>query len=175
MLSRTAIAATAIRPHLIWGQRDPHIFPRLLARARAGRLVRIGDGTNMVDVTYVENVAEAHLLAAAALGERSALRGRAYFIGQEQPVNLWDFINEIVTRSGLKPVRRSLPLPVALRLAGIMEHTFRLLRLPGEPPLTRLMVSQLGRSHWFDHSAAQRDFGYGPRIPTAEGLRRTLS
>ena len=174
VLSRTAIAATAIRPHLIWGRRDPHIFPRLLARARAGRLVRIGDGTNMVDVTYVENVAEAHLLAAAALGERSALRGRAYFIGQEQPVKLWDFINEIVTRSGLKPVRRSLPLPVALRLAGIMEQTYRLLRLPGEPPLTRLMVSQLGRSHWFDHTAAQRDFGYGPRITTAEGLRRTL-
>jgi 2-alkyl-3-oxoalkanoate reductase len=174
VLARTAIATTAIRPHLVWGPRDPHLFPRLLARARSGRLVRVGDGTNMVDVSYVENVAEAHLLAADALGERSPLRGRPYFIGQEQPVNLWDFINEIVTRAGLKPVRRSITLPTALRLAGAMEATYRTLGLRGEPPLTRMMVSQMARSHWFDHSAAQRDFGYGPRISTAEGLRRTL-
>jgi 2-alkyl-3-oxoalkanoate reductase len=174
VLARTAIATTAIRPHIVWGPRDPHMFPRLLARARSGRLFRIGDGTNMVDVTYVENAAEAHLLAADALGERSPLRGRAYFIGQEQPVNLWDFINEIVTRSGYKPVKRSVSLPTALRLAGMIETTYRTLNLPGEPPLTRMMVSQMGLSHWFDHSAAQRDFGYGPRISTAEGLRRTL-
>lgn len=174
VLARTALATTAIRPHLIWGPRDPRIFPRLLARARSRRLFRIGDGTNMVDITYVENAAEAHLLAADALGERSPLRGRAYFIGQEQPVNLWDFINEVVTRSGCKPVTRSISLPAALRLAGMIEATYRTLNLPGEPPLTRMMVSQMGLSHWFDHSAAQRDFGYGPRISTAEGLRRTV-
>jgi 2-alkyl-3-oxoalkanoate reductase len=174
VLARTAIATTAIRPHIIWGPRDPHMFPRLLARARSGRLFRVGDGTNLVDVTYVENAAEAHLLAADALGERSPLRGRAYFIGQEQPVNLWDFINEVVTRSGCKPVKRSISLPAAMRVASVIEATYRTLNLPGEPPLTRMMVSQMGLSHWFEHSAAQRDFGYGPRISTAEGLRRTV-
>ncbi len=69
VLAQQAIATTAIRPHLIWGPRDPHIFPRLIARARRGRLMRIGAGTNMVDVTYVENVAEAHVQAAGRLGE----------------------------------------------------------------------------------------------------------
>ncbi len=174
VLARTELATTAIRPHLIWGPRDPHIFPRLLARARSGRLAQIGDGKNLVDVTYVENCAEAHILAADRLGERSPLRGRAYFIGQERPVNLWQFINEVVTRAGLKPVRRKLSLGTALRLAGAMEATYRALGIAAEPPLTRLTVTQLARSHWFDHSAAQRDFGYGPRISIEEGLMRTV-
>lgn len=175
VLGQTQIATTAIRPHLIWGPRDPHIFPRLLARARKGRLFRIGDGKNLVDVTYVENVAEAHIQAADALSERSTLRGRPYFIGQEQPVNLWEFIDEVVARAGYKPIRRSVPAPVAMQLAGTLEGVFSQLNLDREPPLTRLMVSQMSRSHWFDHGAASRDFGYGPRISIEEGLRRTFA
>jgi nucleoside-diphosphate-sugar epimerase len=174
VLSRSEIATTALRPHLIWGPRDPHIFPRLLARAKAGRLFRIGDGTNMVDVTYVENVAEAHLQAADALNATSPLRGRAYFLGQEHPVNLWEFINEIVVRAGYKPIKRAVPAPVVLQLAGAIEGVYSQLNLNREPPLTRFMASQMSRSHWFDHSAAQRDFGYGPRISIEEGLQRTF-
>jgi nucleoside-diphosphate-sugar epimerase len=175
VLGHQDIAATAIRPHLIWGPRDPHIFPRLIARARRGLLPQIGPGTNRVDITYVENVAEAHLQAAGALGERSPLRGRAYFIGQEQPVNLWDFIGQVVTGAGCPPIRRQISARTAMALAGLLEQAYRRLGLRQEPPLTRLMVHQLTRSHWFDHSAARRDFGYGPRISTDEGLRRTLA
>ncbi|NTW02634.1 MAG: NAD-dependent epimerase/dehydratase family protein [Oscillochloris sp.] len=174
VLSHKDIASAAIRPHLIWGPRDPHIFPRLIARARKGRLMRIGDGTNKVDVTYVENVAEAHIQAANALSERSPVRGRAYFIGQEQPVNLWNFIDQVVTGAGCPPIRRQISARSAMRLAGLLEFAYSRLGLRHEPPLTRLMVHQMTHSHWFDHSAAQRDFGYGPRISTAEGLRRTL-
>lgn len=175
VLAQTEILTTAIRPHLVWGPRDPHIFPRLIARARSGRLRQIGDGSNRVDVTYVENAAEAHLLAADALAADSPVRGRAYFIGQEQPVNLWQFINTVLTHAGIKPVTRRIAYPIARQLAAVMEQTYTLLRIADEPPLTRLMVMQMARSHWFDHSAACRDFGYGPRISTAEGLRRTFA
>lgn len=175
VLAREAIATTAIRPPLVWGPRDPHLFPRILARARAGRLIQIGPGTNKVDVTYVENCAEAHLLAADRLSEQSPLRGRAYFIGQEQPVNLWAFINEVVTRAGYKPVRRTISLQRALWLASLLERVYGGLGVRAEPPLTRLTAVQLARSRWFDLSAARRDLGYGPRISTEEGLQRTLA
>lgn len=175
VLARSAIATVAIRPHLVWGPRDPHLLPRFLERARAGRLFRIGDGTNMVDVTYVENAAEAHLLAADALSERSRLRGRPYFIGQERPVNAWEFINELVTRAGYKPVTRSVPRGVAMAAATVAETLHGALHLPGEPFLSRLVVAQITGTHWFDHSAAQRDFGYGPRISIEAGLRRTFA
>lgn len=174
VLARSELAAVAIRPHLVWGPRDPHFMPRFLARARSGRMFKIGDGTNLVDVTYVENAAEAHLLAADALGERSRVRGRAYFIGQERPVNLWEFINELVVRAGCKPITRAIPTGVALAAAAAIEAAHGALPLGGEPFLSRFMVHQVTRSHWFDHSAAQRDFGYGPRISIEQGLDRTF-
>ena len=71
----------ALRPHLIWGPRDQHLVPRMLARAATGRLRRIGDGANLIDTVYVENAAEAHLLAARALRARIA-RGRPGLLHQ---------------------------------------------------------------------------------------------
>lgn len=173
VLQQQEIMVTAIRPHLVWGPRDPHILPRMIVRARSGRLRQVGDGTNMVDVTYVENAAEAHILAADALHERSLVRGRAYFIGQERPVNLWQFINEVLHAVGAPPVTRRIPYPVAKRIAAMLEEAYALLGRDEEPLLTRLTAAELAKSHWFDHSAAQRDFGYGPRISIEEGLRRT--
>lgn len=174
VLGRTDIAVTAIRPPLVWGPRDSNILPRLLKRARRGVLVQVGDGSNVVDVTYVENAAEAHLLAADRLAERSPLRGRAYFIGQERAVNLWQFIDQVVTRAGYKPVRRSISARQALRIAGALELIYKSLGVRAEPPFTRLTAAQLARSRWFDLSAARRDLGYGPRISIEEGLARTF-
>lgn len=175
VLAQRGILAVAIRPHLIWGPRDPHIVPRLLARARAGRLRRIGDGINLVDVTYVDNGAQAHLQAAASLDAHSPTRGRAYFIGQEQPVLMWQFIDELLKESQLPPVRGNISPATALRIATLLERIYRTARIDHEPPLTRMVVQQMSMSHWFDHSAARRDFGYVPRISTAEGLRRTAA
>jgi nucleoside-diphosphate-sugar epimerase len=174
VLARTELAAASIRPHLVWGPGDPHFMPRLSARARAGRLPRIGAGTNLVDVTYIENAAEAHLLAADALAERGRAHGRAYFIGQERPVNLWEFINELVTRAGHRPITRAVPAAVAMAAATVIEATHSALHLRGEPFLTRFTVAQMTRSHWFDHAAACRDLGYGPRITIEEGLDKTF-
>lgn len=163
----------ALRPHLIWGPGDTHLIPRLIARARAGRLRRVGDGTNLVDTIYVRNAAEAHLLAADALDRNDgALRvgGKAYFLSQGEPVNCWDWIDEILALAGLPPVRKSISLEAARRIGGAFEGLYRLLRLRGEPPMTRFLAAQLARSHWFDISAARRDFAYAPRISTAEGM-----
>ena len=175
VLAQHDILTVALRPHLIWGPRDPHIVPRLLARARAGRLRRIGDGINLVDVTYVDNGAQAHLQAAASLDAHSPTRGRAYFIGQEQPVLMWQFIDELLKESQLPPVRGNISPATALRIATLLERIYRTARIDHEPPLTRMVVQQMSMSHWFDHSAARRDFGYVPRISTAEGLRRTAA
>jgi nucleoside-diphosphate-sugar epimerase len=175
VLAQKDILTTAIRPPLVWGPGDPHIFPRLLARARAGRLVQIGDGRNVVDVTYIDNAAEAHLLAAAALSEYSAVRGHAYFIGQEQPVNLWAFINTLITRAGLKPITRRISLTTALRITTLLEAAYRLAGSDKEPPLTRLTATQLATSRWFNQAAARRDLGYLPQVSTEAGLQRTIA
>jgi nucleoside-diphosphate-sugar epimerase len=76
---------------------------------------------------------------------------------------------------GYRPARRKISLKRAVRIATLLERIYEALGLPMEPPLTRLTAVQLARSRWFDLSAARRDLGYGPRISTEEGLRRTLA
>jgi nucleoside-diphosphate-sugar epimerase len=165
----------ALRPHLIWGPGDTHLVPRLIARARSGRLWRIGDGANLVDVTYVENAAEAHLLAADALeraGASSPPAGRAYFISQGNPVNCWQWIDEILALVALPPVKRAMSVTTARRIGALCEAVYEMLRLRGEPPMTRFLASQLATSHWFDLGAARRELGYEPRVSTADGMKR---
>jgi nucleoside-diphosphate-sugar epimerase len=168
----------ALRPHLIWGPGDTHLVPRLLARARTGRLRRVGKGANLVDITYVENAAEAHLQAAVALGNGDPVAapaspgGKAYFISQGEPVNCWRWIDDLLALAELPPVEKSLSREAASRVGSLCEFVYRSLRLAGEPPMSRFLASQLSTSHWFDISAARGELGYQPRVSTAEGMQR---
>ncbi|REJ68980.1 MAG: NAD-dependent epimerase/dehydratase family protein [Planctomycetota bacterium] len=166
------LATCSLRPHLIWGPRDRHLLPRLIARAHAGQLRRVGDGTNRIDTIYVENAAHAHLLAADALATDSPVAGRAYFISQGEPVNCWQWIDQLLELAGLPPVEKSVSLRTAWTAGRVLEIVHRLLGSTREPRMTRFLAAQLGNSHFFDITAARRDFGFTPQIPTEEGLRR---
>jgi nucleoside-diphosphate-sugar epimerase len=160
----------ALRPHLIWGPGDPHLVPRILARARAGRLRIVGEGKNRVDMVHVENAADAHLDAERALSRSdAAAAGRAYFITNGEPVVLWDWINALLVALGEKPVTRKISLGAASTVGLACETVWRLLRLGGEPPMTRFVAAELAKEHWFDITAARRDLGYTPRVGMAEG------
>lgn len=161
----------ALRPHLIWGPRDKHLIPQLLERARSGRLRRVGDGSNLIDIVHVENAAHAHLLAADALAPASPVAGRAYFISQGEPVNCWQWVNEILAMAGLPPVTKSVSFCRAWWSGAILERAYAALRIPDDPPMTRFLAAQLAKSHYFDIRRAREDFAYQPRISTADGMR----
>ncbi len=170
------LRVTALRPHLIWGVGDPHLVPRVLARARAGRLRIIGPGRNRVDMVHVENAVDAHLLAEAALArEDASAAGRAFFITNGEPVFLWEWINALLTGLGQPPVTRRVPLPAATAAGAACELAWRLLRLRGEPPLTRFVAAELAKDHWFDLTAARRVLGYAPRVSMAEGTAELIA
>lgn len=165
------LRACALRPHLIWGPGDNHLIPRLIARARAKRLIRVGDGANLVDICYVDNAAQAHVAAADALADpRSPVAGRAYFLSQGEPVNCWQWIDQILGLVNLPPVRRSMRHWHARWAGRVLE--FLSGAADAEPPMTRFLAAQLAKSHWFDISEARRDLGYAPSVSTDEGMRR---
>ena len=166
------LGTVSLRPHLIWGPGDNHLLPRLIARARAGQLRRIGDSKQLVDTTYIDNAAEAHLLAAEKLKPGAVVAGRVYFISQGEPLNLWAMINRLLEAAGAPTVQRTIPRGVALALAWGFENIHILLRRSGEPRLTRFVVQELCTAHWFDISAARRDLGYRPTVSISEGLHR---
>ncbi len=159
----------ALRPHLIWGPGDTHLFPRILARARAGKLRIVGDGKNLVDVTHVDTAADAHLNALDALLAGRA-HGKAYFISQGQPVKLWEFVNRLLVGAGLPVVTKKISLKKAYTIGSILEAAWTVLPLRGEPPMTRFVAVELAKSHYFDISAAQRDLGLQPAHETWAAL-----
>ena len=166
------LATVALRPHLIWGPRDNHLLPRLIERARQGRLRQVGTGHNVISNIYVENAAAAHVQAADLLDLDAPHAGRAYFINEPESVNLWEWTNTLLELAGLPPVTRSISSGNARRLGRAMELLWQILRLKGEPPMTRFLAEQLARSHSFSIEAAARDFGYRRIVTAEEGLRR---
>ncbi|MCF7689617.1 MAG: NAD-dependent epimerase/dehydratase family protein [Cephaloticoccus sp.] len=165
-----ALRTVALRPHLIWGVGDPHLVPRVLARAQAGKLRIVGDGRNRVDMVHVTNAVDAHLLAEQALKRREApAAGRAYFITNDEPVLLWSWINQLLTALGEPPVTKKISLGAATALGAICEAAWKNFSLKDEPPMTRFVARELATDHWFDISAAKRDFNYVPRVSMTAG------
>lgn len=170
-----SLSTVALRPHLIWGPGDPHLIPRVIDRARKGKLRQVSDGQNLVDITYIDNVAEAHLLAADALSPSGRCAGRAYFISQGEPVTLWPWLNRLLEAIGAPKVTKRISLRRATIAGATLEVLYTLLGLQSEPLMTRFVANQLGKSHYFDISAARRDLGYFPRVSLDEGMGRLIT
>ncbi|MCK5861682.1 MAG: NAD-dependent epimerase/dehydratase family protein, partial [Candidatus Hydrogenedentes bacterium] len=168
------LLTVSLRPHLIWGPRDAHILPGIIDRARDGKLIQVGKGTNLVDMVYVEDAARAHLLAADALQPGTAVAGSCYFITQDEPVNLWEWISALLKHLDIQPPQRSISLRTARTIGRIMEMAFRWLPLQGEPRMTRFLASELAMSHYYDISRAKKDFGYTPQWSMSSALEKTL-
>ena len=175
--AHSGLRTVALRPHLIWGVGDPHLVPRVLARARAGRLRIIGDGTNRVDLVNVANAVDAHLAAEQTLSssQPSTACGRPYFITNGEPVLLWEWINQLLTALGEPPVTRRLSLSTASALGAVCETLWRVLPVTTEPPMTRFIAAELAKDHWFNLAAARRDLGYEPRVSMAAGTAELIA
>lgn len=166
------LSTVALRPHLIWGPGDRHLLPRIVARAKAGRLRFVGPPGKRIDTTWIDNAVDAHLAAAEGLQPGAAQAGRAYFISNGEPIASEDMINRLLQCAGLRPEHRRIPYPVAFAVGALMEAAWTLLPLRGEPLMTRFLAEQLSTAHWYDISAAARDFGWRPRVSLEEGFGR---
>ncbi len=168
---RGLLATVSLRPHLIFGPRDPHLIPTLLDRARKGKLPIVGDGTNEVSFTWIENAALAHLDAARTLTADAPHAGRAYFIAQQDPVPLWPWLNSVFERVGVPPIKKRLPLRVGKAVGAVCELLWNTLPLRGDPPMTRFLAAELATDHSYDMEPARRDFGYRERVSMEEADR----
>ncbi|PSW06331.1 3-beta hydroxysteroid dehydrogenase [Photobacterium lipolyticum] len=167
------LKTVALRPHLIWGPEDPHLVPRVIDRARAGRLKLVGREDKLVDTIYVDNAAYAHILAALRLSEPQAVcAGKAYFLSNDEPITMAAMLNKILSCAELPPVRKRVPTSLAYGVGALLEWIYGWLGKKQEPVMTRFVARQLSTCHYFDISAAKRDLGYVPVVSIEEGMKR---
>ena len=167
---KDGLSTVALRPHLVWGVGDPHLLPRVIDRAKAGKLRIVGEGKNKVDISHVENVADAHILALEAL-QKGAAQGNAYFLSQGDPVNLWGWINGILNELQIPPVTKQISAKKAFWIGSFLELAWKAFGLKGEPPMTRFVAVELAKNHFYSVEAARRDLGYVPKVTTEAGVR----
>ena len=166
------LATVALRPRLIWGPGDAQILPRLVERAKAGRLRFVGDGENRIDTTYIDHAAQAHFDAFEHLAPGAACAGNAYFISNGEPKTTRQTINGLLAAAGAPLVDKTLPFRTAYAIGVVCEGLWHALPLKGEPPMTRFLAEQLSTTHWYSMAPAARDFGYVPKVGFEEGLAR---
>ena len=167
-----SLATVALRPRLIWGPGDHQILPRLVSRARAGRLRIVGSGENHVDTTYIDNAAQAHFDAFDHLAPGAACAGKAYFISNGEPWPMRKLLNALLETAGAPHVDKHLSFKAAYRVGAVCEALWTVLPLKGELPMTRFLAEQLSTAHWYDMAPARRDFGYVPRVSMDVGFER---
>ena len=170
---QTKILTCAIRPHLIWGENDNHLIPILINGAREKSIRQIGNGKNLVDITYVDNAAHAHILVEKALMKNSKVCGQAYFIGDEKPVNLWQWINKLLKELNEPQITKKISFTFAYMVGFLFELSHKLFSYPKELSLSRFVVFNLGKSHYFSHKKSQEHFAYMPIVKPEEAMQRT--
>ncbi len=161
----------ALRPHLIWGPGDNQLVPRLIEKNRVGKL-RLPAPEKRIDTVYIDNAADAHILALDNLTGPATAAGKPYFISNGEPLPNGEIIARLLKACGEEPRIGNVSQGVAMAVATVVESCWRLTRQHSDPPLTRFVVEHLATAHWFNLEAARRDLGYKPTVSIEEGLER---
>ena len=169
------LATVCIRPHLIWGPGDPHLLPRIVERAKNKKLIRVGEGNNLVDMIYIDNAVDAHIKAYEKLDLNSNVAGKCYFVSDDKPVFLWEWIDLLLIKLELPSITKTITFKWAFFLGRTLEAFHKVFFIKKEPIMTRFLATQLSKSHYFNISQAKKDFGYKPLIKNEEGVKRLVS
>lgn len=150
----------SLRPRFVIGPGDVAIFPRMLEMHRAGKLVQVGAGRNVVSMTCISNLMQA--LDCAVFGPDD-VTGEAYNIADGKPVNLWQTLNQLMDALELPPVSKKVPYSLAYGIAAVNEGLASLLRKEREPTLMRVKTAVLAQSFTLNIEKARHRLGYQPK------------
>jgi nucleoside-diphosphate-sugar epimerase len=159
------IEAVVVRPRLVWGPGDTTILPGVVEMVRRKRFSWIGGGTHLTSTTHVDNTVEG-----LVLGAERGRPGEAYFVSDGEPVEFREFITALLATQGVDAPDRGAPRALVGALAAAGEGAWRVLPLPGAPPVTRVAVWLSSLEATLDISKARRELGYEPVITREEGL-----
>ena len=165
MTALPGIETVVVRPRFVWGRGDTTLLPAMAEMVRSGKFAWAGGGTHLTETTHVDNTVEG-----LVLGARRGRDRNAYFVTDGSPVVFREFVTRMLETQGLDPGDKSIPAPVARAAAVACEVAWKLLPLPGAPPLTRLASWLVTRECTLSIEKARRELGYAPVVTREQGL-----
>jgi len=171
------LQTAALRPHCVFGPRDTHLVAQLVLKAQKGKITHmLGEGHNIADFTFIDNVVHAHLLCADALHAKGKAAGQVYFVTNGEPTLFWSFLGALLQQLGCPRPTKHISYNVAYALAVLMELLYMMIGwlLGWRPIITRQMVATMALHHWFSHAKATSELGYRPIVTLETGIKRTV-
>jgi nucleoside-diphosphate-sugar epimerase len=163
--NRDGFETVVVRPRFVWGLGDTTLLPVMVEMVRSGRFAWIGGGRHLTSTTHVENTVEGLLL-----GARAGRPGEVYFVTDGAPVSFRDFVSELLATQGVQAPSRTIPAAAASVIASAGEAAWRLLPLPGRPPLTRFAYWVSAQECTIRIDKAREQLAYEPVKTIAAGL-----
>ncbi|XP_054756048.2 sterol-4-alpha-carboxylate 3-dehydrogenase, decarboxylating-like [Lytechinus pictus] len=168
----------AIRPHSIFGPGDVHMVPTLVQTAKAGKTkCMIGNGENLVDFTYVDNVVHGHILAAEKLlSHPDSVGGKSFFITNDEPVPFWSVMTRFLVGLGYDAPKYHLPFWLIYYISLVIQFICTLLKpfTNINVTFTPMKVAIAGTYHYYSCERAKKLLGYRPIVSLDEAIQRTV-
>ena len=154
-----------VRPRFVWGVGDTSVLPSLVEAVERGRFSWIGGGRHRTSTTNVDNTVHG-----LVLGAERGRGGEVYFVTDGEPVVFREFVTGLLETQGVEVPDKNAPRGVVGALAFVGEALWRVLPLPGAPPVTRFAYWAASRECTIDISKARSELGYEPVTSIPEGL-----
>jgi len=163
--NRESFETVALRPRFVWGKGDTTLLPEMVETVESGKWAWVGGGSNVTDTTHVDNVVEGLVLAA-----EKGRPGESYFVTDGEPVVFREFVTELLRTQGVEAPSRSIPGWTAAPMARLAETAWKLLPLPGEPPMSKFRSWLLTQECTIEIAKARAELGYKPVVSHEQGL-----
>ena len=160
-----------LRPRAIFGIGDSAIFPRLI-RTNNKKFIPITTNKDiLMDLTYIDNVVDAILLAIFADKKYS---GQKYNITNDEHIYLHKTIKKIITELNYEYKTKKIPYNL-LKFISILTDKLYSIFLPNkEPAITPFSLGVLSFNQTFDITKAKNELRYIPKISIDEGLAHVI-
>jgi nucleoside-diphosphate-sugar epimerase len=167
---RVGPEVVVLRPGFVYGPGDRRFLPKLLDALAGGQFVYVGDGSKLLNLSYVDDVARGMLLACAD----PAAAGEAYNLTDGTETSLRGFVEFLCRQLGMPAPTKRIPPPVAWAACYGAEALARARRAPEAPRLSRGRMRFLYYNQHYSGEKAVRELGYRPRFTYREGVTPTL-
>ena len=172
--ARHGLPVIAIRPNVIYGERDLLFTRRLIANLQRRFLPLVGPGTNHLSCVYAGNVASAIV---AALDAPARPGFRAYNVTRDASplITQREFFETFAEALGVRPLR--VPVPVAAIRAGVFGWSLLMrLLLPGRyTALGNAAMSFILGENPYSIERIRTELGWTPPFDTRTAIKRTVA